>query len=101
MSTRGLRCTVQSPSRPSIGPKLSYKRDLLQSKSIQERKPIRNQSKAADHEQHSERDQQAAAGNFESVHVGAEATVELEETLHQKRRHQKRYSQAKRIDREQ
>ena len=43
----------------------------------------------------------AAAGHFESMHVRAEAAVKLEKALHQKRCHQKRHGQSKRIYREQ
>src|SRR5271169_350327 len=49
----------------------------LQGKAVQERKPIRNQSKASDHEQNSQRNQQGAAGYFQGVHLGAEAAIEL------------------------
>src|SRR5271155_597502 len=56
----------------------------LQSEAVEERKPIRNQGKAANHEQHAERDQQRARGHFQRVHARAEAAVKLQKTLHQK-----------------
>src|ERR1039458_2284827 len=94
-SARGLRFTENTPFT------ILEPTPVLQGKTVQERKPIRNQGKAAQHQQHSERDQQGTRGYFQRVHVRAEAAVKLQKALHQKRRQQKRHSQSKRIYREQ
>src|SRR5271170_8321580 len=72
-----------------------------QRKPVQERKPIRNQSKAADNKQYSKPDHQGARRHFQRMHMRAEAAVKLQKALHQKRSQQKRHSESERIDREQ
>src|SRR6266436_2234409 len=74
---------------------------LLQRKTVQKRQPPRDHREAAQHQQYTQRDQQSAAGYFDSVHMKLEAVIKLEKSPDSKGGQQERHCQTRGVNREQ
>src|SRR5271166_70002 len=92
-----ITATTRATMTRMIGSRFT-KELLSERESIQKRQVIRNDGEASQDQQHAQRNQQCAAGNFDGMHVDAEAAVELEEALDPERGQQKWHGQSQRID---